>query len=222
FVTEGLPPTAPTLRVDGITINQDFGDKTLSYLNRIQNKGRTIEVLFDADWDAGHRRLSINALNLSFPDDDHVQFSAEIEGVDLSSRNNILMSAGSLAITRTVTDIRSKRTFQDYLLQPLGFALLYRSDDPEARVAELKDVGRAYIAMVPDDILPQKSQADLLSLLDQMPDPSGRLVIETTATPGIGPARFATLAMRRGGITDPAQIFEALRGLVLNITFEPL
>lgn len=221
FVSDGLPPTALTLSVEGITINPDLGDRTLSYLNRIQNRGRTIDLLFDADWSATDRRLSLNALNLSFPEDDHVHFNAEIDGVDLTTRNTIVMSAGSMAITRAVTDIRSTRLFQDYLLQPLGFSLLYRSDDPEARVAELKDMARGYIAMVPQDILPQSSQAALLMLLEEMPDPSGRLIIEKTATPGIGPARFATLAMRRGGIKDSTQIFAALKGLVVNITFEP-
>ena len=221
FVIDGLPPTALTLRVEGITINPELGDKTLSYLNRIQNRGRKIDLLFDAAWDEVDRRLSLNALNLTFPEDDFVRFSAEIEGVDLSNRNAIQMSAGSMAITRSVTDIRSTRFFQDYLLQPLGFAVLYQSDDPEARVAELKEIARGYLADVPRNILPASSQEALLGLLDQMPDPSGRLRIEKTADPGVGPARFATLAMRTGGITDPEQIWQALSGLVLNITFVP-
>ena len=126
-----------------------------------------------------------------------------------------------MAITQAVTDIRSTRFFQDYLLQPLGFAVLYQSDDPEARVEQLKEIARGYLADVPADILPPSSQEALLTLLDQMPDPSGRLRIEKTADPGIGPARFATFAMRTGGITDQDQIWQALDGLVLGITYTP-
>lgn len=221
FVVDGLPPAALTLNVSGISIVPDFGDKALSYLSRIQNRGRTIDLVFDAEWSEADRHLSLNALNLTFPEEDYVHFSAEIEGVDLSNRNTIQMSAGSMAITRSVTDIRSTRLFQDYLLQPLGLELLFRSDDPEARVEELKDIARNRISDVPPDILPVPSKEALLVLLDQMPAPSGRLRIEKTADPGIGPARFATFAMRTGGITDPEQIWQALDGLVLGITYTP-
>lgn len=221
FVTEGLPPTSLSVSIKGISIVPDFDDPTLTYLNELQNRGRTIDLALVADWDEETKALSLSALNLEFPRGDFVRLSADLEGVDLTTRSTMQMSALSMVLTNFTADIRSFRLFQDYLMQPVGLAILHGSDDPRAQVAKFKAAAKSMIAEVPQSILPGASQNALGLLVDDLPDLSGALKLSAVADPGLGAARFLPLAMRGGDITSPDQIWPLLDGLRIDATYEP-
>lgn len=220
FVTDALPPRSLNLAISGITIRPDIGDKALNYLNQLQNQGKEIDLSLAVTWDEAARTLSLNRLNLSFPGDDYVHVSALVEGVDLNSLSTIQMSAGSFGLTRMTAEIRSVRLFQDYILQPFGFALLYNSDDPETRIEELKTQASDILDGMPSDLLPPASKRALLSLVADMPTPAGTLRLDAAADPGLGMARFLPLAMRRSGIA-PTDLWNVLDGVRLDATYRP-
>ena len=221
FVADGLPPRAFDLQISGIAVRPEFGDKTLSYLNRLQNQGQEIDLSLAVTWDESAGTLSLDALNLSFPDDDYIQVSAMSEGVDLSSLSTIQMSAGSFGLTQVNAEIRSTRLFQNYFLQPFGFVLLQNSDDPQARVAELKALARDALDGVPSALLAPASKRALLQLVADMPTPSGTLRLDATAKPGIGIARFLPLAMQRGRTSSLADFWKVLDGVRFDATYKP-
>ena len=220
FVTEGLPPTSLDLRIEGISVRPDFGDKALSYLNEVQNRGHAIDLMLVAGWNEESRAFAIEALNLEFPQQDHIRISAELDGIDLSTRGAMQMSAGSAVLRRFSVDVRSERMFQDYFLQPLGMSVLVGSEDPEARVETLKETAKAFVGSVPQDILPNGSKDAFVQLLDGLPELSGRLVLSAAADPGLGAARFLPVAMT-GGAASLDQIWAALSGLRIDATYEP-
>lgn len=221
FVAEGLPPTSLSLSVKGISIVPDFRDKTLTYLNELQNRGRTIDLALVADWDKDTKALSLAALNLEFPQDDFIRLSADLEGVDLTTLSTMQMSVGSVSLTNFTADIRSLRMFKDYLLQPIGMAVLSGSDDPEARVAKFKDAAKTIITKVPQSILPSASQSALTALVDDLPDLSGALKLTAVAEPGIGTARFLPLVLRGRSAISPGQEWSLLDGLSVDATYQP-
>ncbi|MEO9824029.1 MAG: hypothetical protein ABJF50_06385 [Paracoccaceae bacterium] len=220
FVNDGLPPTALSLSIEGISVRPEFGDKALSYLNEVQSRGRTVDLALSANWDFESRALTLAAFNLEFPQEDHIRLSADVEGVDLTSASTIQLSVGSATLTRFSADIRSLRMFQDYFLQPLGLALLNDSEDPAAKVLELKDTAKTQIGFVPDSILPTASKEAFLQIVDAMPELSGSLALNATAEPGLGAARFIPLAMSVGR-KSPQQIWEVFEGVRIDATFDP-
>lgn len=221
FVTDALPPRSLDLAISGITIRPDFGDKTLSYLNQLQNQGKEIDLSLAVSWDEAAHTLSLDGLSLSFPGDDYVRMSALVEGVDLTSHSAIQMSAGSFGLTRMTAEIRSLRLFQDYILQPFGLALLYNSDDPEARVDELKTFARNTLEGVPSELLPPASRRALQSLVADMPTLAGTLRLDGVAKPGIGMARFLPLAVQRGRVDSLTDLWKVLDGVRLDATYRP-
>ena len=220
FVTEGLPPTAFDLEVKGVRIVPTIGDPTYQYLLDLQSRGQNIEVGLALDWNEAEKVLSVENLLISLPNDDFIRYEARIEGVDLSTMQSLQMSAGSFGMTHSVLVVRSERFFQNYLMLPLGHALLAGEPDPEARVAELKAESRGIIAIVPGWLLSSASKTALGDLLDDLPDPSGTLRIEQRADPGVGAARGMALAMRAGSMETVADLWSLLNGIEVDVSYE--
>ncbi len=213
FSDDGLPPIALDLELTGMRFIPRLGDRRMSYLMEIQGFGEGIDLTLRARWDADAQRLNLSTLRLDFPGEDSLSFSATVEGVDLSDRAAMQMSAGRFAITRTVTVIRSERLFQEVLLMPLGMALLDPEGDPEAQVEKLKADALEVIADLPEASLPPDSRAALERLIADMPEPSGVLSVVMTADPGLGAARGMRLA------ADPDNLDAVLDGVVYDIDY---
>lgn len=220
FVTEGLPPTAFDLEVKGVRVVPTFGDPAYQYLLDLQSRGQNIEVGLALDWDEAEKVLRVENLLISLPNEDFIRYAARIEGVDLSTKESLQMSAGSFGVTGAELVVRSERFFQNYLLFPLGLALLNGHPNPEARIAELKAEARGIIATVPERFLSSTSKAALGDLLDDLPEPSGILRIEQRADPGIGVARGMAMAMRAESMETVADLWTLFDGVEVDIHYD--
>ncbi len=222
FASEGFPPTALTLSLNGITIVPDIGDPVYSYLQNIQARGSTFDLAIRLNWVEAEKVLQVSAIRLLMPEDDFIEFSGQIEGIDLTSTSSMQVSVGSFALTQSVLTVRSKQMFQNYVLLPLGLAVLDGAENPAARVTELKALAKDAISEAPDQILSLRSKSALDALVDDMPEPSGILKIEQSANPGIGPARFIPLALRGGTIESLDDLWQLLNGVTLAITYDKI
>lgn len=220
MVTDRLPPTALALDIAGLRFLPDLGDPVMTYLMEIQRRGEAVDVSLRAGWDEAERVLTVERAEARFPSGDYIRFSAEVEGVDLTDRTSIQMSAGSFGITRTLWEIRSFGLFENLVLLPIGINLLSGANDPAARIEELKAEARREIEGMPDEIVSAESRAALVAVVDDMPNPSGTLRVEMTAEPGLGPARVLPLAMSRTGLESLDDIWTLMDGVTHEITYD--
>ena len=222
FVTDGLPPRSLIVQVTGVGFVPDIGDPVFTYLQGIQSRGRQIDLMLDLEWNEPARQLSLNALRINVPESDYLLLQATVENVDFSTKAAMQSSMGSFGLVQLGAEIRSKHMFQNFVLLPIGLALLQGADDPKARVAELQDIAYDHIDAAPSEILPGSAKAALKDLVSDLPDPAGILRFEQTADPGIGPARFLPLALQRGAFESLDDIWTLLEGIRINIIYERL
>lgn len=123
------------------------------------------------------------------------------------------MSAGSFSIARVQMKLTSTGLFEAYALMPLAGGLLAGSDDPEARVDELKSAAIESVESAPAAQLPRASKDALQALISDLPHPRGTVDYLLTAEPGLGPARFLRLAKDPdvGGLEDIWPLLEGVR-----------
>lgn len=223
FVEDGLPPMSLDMTLEGVRFLPRMPTPSLRYLTEIQSRGSKIDASLSAVWDQSTNELRLNSVRINLPSDDYILIEATVEGVDLTSRQTIETSMGRFAVTSQRLVVRSERAFQTYALVPLGSVLLKNSENPQAKVDVLKKEARDWIAQIPSTPLKPGTKQALLSLIDDMPEPSGILVIDQVANPGIGPARFLPLAL--SGMPDqgvPALIEALLDGVEISITYDKL
>ncbi|MDA8585176.1 hypothetical protein N9L47_02795 [Rhodobacteraceae bacterium] len=224
FAREGLPPTALSLSIKGITLVPNIGDPVFSYIQSIQARGKSIDVALSYRWDEAAKVLELQSLRFDFPQDDYLELQARVDRVDLTNLGTMQVSVGGFAVTDTSLVIRSERMFQDYVLTALGSVVLRGSSDSAGRVAALKVIGSEAVMRAPNDVLNSASKTALNGLIDQMPDPKGQLVIETSSRTGIGPARFLPLVLPYvfgsvwfDGLDD---VWQLLDGVDTTITYD--
>ena len=217
FEQDGLPPVSIRVALTGARVVPDLGDPVMSYIFDLQGTARTSDVFFDAAWDADANSLWIERATVVFPSGDHVRLRATVAGVDLSDQGALMASLQSFAVTSAEADVRSHGLFEQYLLMPLGLALLDRDSDPAMQVADLKTRAIAWIDALPGAVFPEKSRAELKQLVGEMPTPKGTLSIEMTADPGLGPVRGMDLVAALE--QDPAALWSHAEGVRFDIEF---
>ncbi len=220
FVNDGLPPTGLSLTMSGIRMVPQVGDKTFQYLQDIQSRGQDVELTLTVNWDEADKVVSLDNLTIRLPGDDFVRLNGRIEGVDLSTAESLAGSAASFGVTEMNLEVRSERMFQDYLLFPFGMAVLIGHENPDARMAELIALGKAAVADAPLKLVSAGSKAALTDLLDDLPDPAGRLTINQTANPGIGVARGLAFGMGARSIKTLDDIWPFFDGISVKIDYE--
>ncbi|MBT8409059.1 MAG: hypothetical protein KJN93_05490 [Alphaproteobacteria bacterium] len=210
---EQLPPTAFSAEIRGWRAVPQVGDPVMEYGFREQSRLSRNSLSFSATWDADTRVLTLDHLDLGFPNLGSLRLSAVLEGVDLSDRAALEMSAGSFSVTRVQMKLTSTGLFETYALLPLAGGLLAGSDDPEARVEDLKSAAIQSVETHPDAQVPRASKDALHALIADLPHPSGTVDYLPTAKPGLGPARFFRLAQDSdvGGLDDVWPLLEGVR-----------
>ncbi|MCX7890609.1 MAG: hypothetical protein N2422_12945, partial [Rhodobacteraceae bacterium] len=165
YLAAGTPPVALHLRAEGLRVTAGAGDPVMTYLLAAQSARRGIDAEAKLRRDAADRALALERLTIDLPGDNRVDATARIERVDLSSPAAAQASLGSAVLTRLEATIVSHGLFEDFLLVPLGAALLGATDDPEGEAARLIAGARAALAALPPDSFPDPTRAALDALL---------------------------------------------------------
>ncbi|MEL6958119.1 MAG: hypothetical protein AAGL89_04090, partial [Pseudomonadota bacterium] len=109
--------------------------------------------------------------------------------------------------------------FEAYLAFPLGITLLTDFDTaPEAQVARLTEEAVAFLATLPETVLPVASRDALTAFLRSLPTPRGTAQLQLSADPVIGVARVSPFMLS----SDPQSALQAaLDGVTLLFTWAP-
>ena len=189
------------LRVQGLRLVPQIGQPLFDWLYRAQARGFGISGELAADWEAAAGVLTLSRLALDFPGRNAVTATARVAGVDLSSAEAIAASGASFAVTEARLDVTSHGLFESWVLLPLGEALLQDAPDMDAEVEALRAAVLRGIAGLPEAAFPAPTRGALEQLVQDLPNPAGRLTLELAASPGIGASQAAALlapALRPG------------------------
>ena len=216
------PPPVLSVAVEGIRIIPQTGDSLMDYLLAVQaDQPGGFDARLVWRFLPETRTLAVEELTITQgPEWGGVALSGRIEPVDISSSGALLTSLGGTGVTLLTGSIWTSGLFEGWFAMPLGTALLSGSTDPAAEVERLKAEGIALAATLPDSIFPAPTRAALADLIDTLPHPPGTLRFTLTASPGLGAPRLTGFALR--GIPDtPEELWPALEGVTLGLTWEP-
>lgn len=208
---EGLEVTVEGLRL----VTRTGGDRT-DWLLAAQSRANAIDAELSLAWDAAGRVLRLEGLSIDFPDENLVEASARVTGVDLSSEGSMQMSATSFALTEFDARITSHGLFEWYVLMALGPLALPSAGDMDAAAEAIRADLKAGVAVLPGTSFSDASKAALVALIGELPNPSGDLELSLRAVPGIGPVRFGGYAVT--GVPETlAEAAPLFQGVVVDV-----
>lgn len=213
----GLPERI-VLDWQGLTFSAVTTDPTMTYLLREQSVRNGISGHFEADWSSRTKTLTIQPSGIDFPGKNGLGVRAQIEQVDASSIGGLEKSAGSMAFTVFDASMTTNGLFEQYLLIPIGNALLAGSQDPEGDLRRMVEAAIGIVDGLPETSLDIRSREALKAFLVELPHPSGTITLSVRASPGISPTRFAS-AIARGPIDLPEGLAPLLDGVRAEVTY---
>lgn len=206
------------VQFDGLRMVPQVDQPQLDWLYRAQFRAYGISGDMALDWDAATREVTLSQLSLDFPGSNSVSFVARVEQVDLSSMAAAEMSATSFALTEATLDVTSHGLFETYLLLALGGIVLPYEGDMDAAAETLRADTLAVMADLPVPAFSAASKDALARLVQELPNPSGRLTVDFTAQPGFGSARFGFMALK-GIPTTVDEASSLFQGIVADVTW---
>jgi hypothetical protein len=170
---------------------------------------------------AGEAGLELR-LDLDIPHGNAIRAKAMLDGVDLSSPASMQASLGGAALTRLSAQVTTRDLFETRVLPALAPMLMGDLTDPEEMVRRQRVLAQVQIGRLPTGIFPDPTQAELLELLGELPNPSGTLSLEVVAVQGggLGLPRFSRFVM--SGLPDtPEELWPALDGVTVSANWAP-
>ncbi|SIN82647.1 hypothetical protein [Vannielia litorea] len=215
----GLPPLAVELEIEGAHFAYTGGlDAGMRWLMTEQMKADGgIGLVLRAHWDREAKALVLEEASADFPWDNGVRLSARVEGIDLTDRVSTERSAPFAGVTALELELVTHGLFESVFMLPIGPLLLEGAEEPEARVAELKQAARAVVAGLPEVLLDEASREAALALLEDLPHPVGRLLVQVAAEPGLGMAQAGPLAL--GAAATPEGLAAVLAGVSVAVDY---
>lgn len=195
FLGAEAAPTGLEARVEGLRLLTRSGIASFDYASAAQARLARTNASFLLSWNEKTRVLRLERLNVDLPGNNAVALTAEVQAVDLSSRAAIQTSLASFALTQADLDMTLHGFFEWYLLPALAAAVLPAEGDAEAAAKDVKAAAKAFLAQLPEPTFPQATREAAARIVDELPNPSGRLTLTFTAPEGFGPVRFAGFAL---------------------------
>lgn len=205
-------------QVEGLRLVPQMGDPQMDYLYLVQSNAWPIRAELSIGWEPERKLVTLSKLAVDFPGENALAVTARVANVDLASASAIQMSASGFAVMDATLDVTSKGLFESYLLMSLGPVLLPREGDMAAAVEGLQAQAVAGIAELPEAAFPADTKAALTALVQELPNPSGRLTASFRAPAGFGPARLAAFAAF-GVPTTLAEAAPLFQGITLEASW---
>lgn len=203
-------PHRLSLEARDVRLRSDFGDaernRRLGGLWSDDTPPADLDIAWD--WDADARSLRLNGLSIAFTTGDRIFVSGVFDSVDLSTKATTQMAASGWAAS-SLTISAELRTF---LASEIARATL-RSDTGE--ITEFIEASRA-------ENFSDGSREALKQMLAHRSDLQGRLDINLTSEPGVGPVRFLPFALGMRRMEGPRDFWSVMDGVVFDISYERL
>lgn len=218
FLGAEAAPTALEARIEGLRLLTRTGIASFDYASAAQARLARTNASFLLSWDDKAKVLRLERLNVDLPGNNAIALKAEVQAVDLSSRAALQTSFASFALTRADLDMTLHGFFEWYLLPALAASFLPNEGDAEAAAKDAKAAAKAFIETLPEPTFPKASREAAARIVDEMPNPSGRLKLSFVAPDGFGPVRFARYALT-GVPTDIAAAAPLFQGVTLDLSW---
>ncbi|WP_225030290.1 hypothetical protein [Xinfangfangia pollutisoli] len=213
-----VAPSALEGRIDGLRVLVRTGYASFDYAALAQSRLARTSASLLMTWDEKARLLRLDRMHVDLPGNNAIYMAGEMTGVDLGSRAAIQTSAASFALTRLDLDARLHGLFEWYLLPALAGALLPADGDAEAAAQALKSEAKAFLAALPEPAFPAATRDAAARIVDELPNPSGRVKLAFRAPDGFGPVRFARYALT-GLPRSLAEAGPLFQGITLDLTW---
>jgi hypothetical protein len=217
--TDGwLPLSALNLSLDDVRFSPRTPNATMTWLLEQQNVSAGTNLTLDAASVDG--AWTIRSLHADFPGNNQIDLTAKANGLDLSSRTQMISSLGWARLTHLDLTFEMEGFFEAYLLMPLGAALLEGADSPDQRVSELKSEAATLIDLLPESSVDGASKSALKDIIADLPHPKGRLELEVVSKQGFGAPNLMSVALNGVG-DDPAKtLATVLNGVQITVVWD--
>jgi hypothetical protein len=223
FLDTSVLPKRLDVEVQGLTTAFAKIDTSFEYMTAARARLESVDAAITISWEAAARELVIERMEIDFPGDNRVSLVARARGVDLSSPGSMQMSLTGFAVTEADLIVESKGLFETYLLNPLGSLVLPIGSeiegDVEALVEDLRAKAKAGVERFPVASFSQASKAALVSLISELPNPSGTLTLALRSEAGLGPSRLMVFALTGLplNVAEAAPLFD---GVVFDLDWQ--
>ncbi len=190
----------------------------MNYLFAAQARVSSTSGEMALEWDSETNMLTLTKFAVDFPGDNAISLTAKVNNVNLSSNAAMQMSATGFAVTDLSLEITSHGLFENVPLMLLGNLVLPDDGDMEVEAAKLRALAQDGVAALPDASVSMASKDALSQLIDELPNPAGRLTVDMRAESGFGPARLAAFAVR-GLPTSVADAAPLFNGVTFDVTW---
>ncbi|MGI3187161.1 hypothetical protein [Nioella aestuarii] len=155
--------------------------------------------------------VMLDRLHVDFPGENAIDATLQLTDVDPRAPDQAVIRAARL-------EVLTRGLFETYALMPLANLLLGSSDEPEAEVARLQAETIAAIETLPEPLFDRSTRAALVMLVQDMPNPAGRVIFELQAENGLPVVQLTEDAGMLGRLpaSDP---LSALAGAELRVSY---
>jgi hypothetical protein len=155
--------------------------------------------------------VMLDRLHVDFPGENAIDATLHLTDVDPRAPDQTVIRAFRL-------EVLTRGLFETYALMPLTNLLIGSSDDPEAEVARLQAEAIAAIEALPEPQFHRTTRAALTMLVQDMPNPAGRVILALQADDGLPISQLSEDAGLLGRLpaSDP---LAALAGADLQVSY---
>ncbi len=157
-------------------------------------------------------QVLLEQLHVDFPGENAIDATLRLDTVDPRRPETALLSDLRL-------ELLTHGLFETYALMPLGNLLLSTDEDPAAQVDRLRAEAIAAIGTLPEPLFNATSRQALTLLVEDMPNPAGRVVLDLQSDQGLPITQLSGTVGPFGWIpvSDPLAV---LQGVDLDITYD--
>jgi len=217
FTESGLPPDSLRLSVNDLRTETDPAPH-IQYLTAGRMRA-PVDIVLTWSWDAAERTLRLDTRAGGDAAEPSVWIDAEIDNLDFSSKTAMRLSSATFSVRRWRSDLNLSGPVERLVLLALAADRLDGADAPAQHAGELKSDLLAAIDALPDAVFSAPTRSAFRDAASGLPRPTGRLQIDLTAAPGIGPARFLASALSAGSLSL-ADISSKADGVQVSAVYE--
>ena len=197
-----LMPTAPAL---------EYAMKV-----RARSNGPGMSVALDVERSAvpGEVQLSFD---FDYPPGNRITIVSGVEGFVAENLTDLPQSVGGMRLKELDVVIETDGMFEQLFALSLGYPLIQDSNDPEARVEELKAESTALLGDLTGEFLTEDSRDALIVVVESMPHPRGTLELAYRSGPGFGAVRLLGAPRILGDDLDAEAVDALFAGDILRL-----
>ncbi len=211
------PPTSLEIAFEGARLHVPTGEPGLDWLLDVQTAPDRWDGFVQLRWDEATQE-AVGTVALDYAGESAIWADATVAGLDLTDQAALEASLGSTALTRLTAEVTSQGLFERFLLLPLGTLVIGPGDRPELAASFERRLALQAVKALPPAIFPDPTRAELAALIQELPNPWGRLSLEVVAQDGLGISQVLPWDIPAA----PEALWTALEGVTVAVDWTSL